>query len=157
MAIDTPAVTSGFLDDVKASLAAWRKAPGLPIVAAGLIVTSGLTASPHGNGAVLLALFVVGIISIGWIGTQLVWYRRAFAGAAMGIDELIQVTLRFVPRYFWLLCIAFLPLGAVIAVIAIKSHTPAVLQSPGGRLGLLAYISIVESIGTFVVPGLAFS
>src|SRR5258708_34273084 len=75
----------------------------------------------------------------------------------MSIDEVIQVALTFVPRYFLLLCLPFLPLGAVIAAIAIKSHTLSVLQSPGGRFGVLVYISIVGLFGTLFVPGLEFS
>jgi hypothetical protein len=157
VAIDTSATTDGFLGDVKASLAAWRRAPLLPIVAAALIAAYELTLTPHPSSLLFALGFGVGIFSVGWIGTQLVWYRRIFEGqAGMKLGELVQVTSRFIVPYFLLIFIAAVPGLAVLLVVGIRTHTLA-FSTPTGRAGVLAYIAFFQVIGTFVVPAVAFS
>ena len=155
--IDTPAATDAFLGDVKASLAAWRRAPLLPIVSAALIAVYELTMTPHPGSLLVLFGFAVGLVSIGWVGTQLVWYRRTFEGqAGMRLGELVQVTARFIAPYLLLLLIAAVPGFAVLLLVGIRAHTLA-FSTPTGRAGELAYIALVQAVGTFVVPAVAFS
>lgn len=143
-----------FVDDVKSSLAAWRQAPLLPIVAA-LLVVIELPSYGSWTAAVILP---VGFFGFGWLGTQLIWYQRAFEGESSNPRELIFLTWSFVARYFWLLCLASIPALVVLIPLAIsKLLASDSLRSPGGRIGLSAYIGVVLIVGTFMVPALAFS
>jgi hypothetical protein len=142
-----------FVDDVKASLAAWRKAPLLPIVAALLVVVE----LPFYGLWTIAVVIPVGLFALGWLGTQLVWYQGAFEGERSNPRELISVTWSFVARYFWLFCLALVPTFVVFVPLAIKKSFTADLQSPGGRIGLLAYVAVAGMVGTFMIPALAFS
>jgi len=142
-----------FVDDVKASLAAWRKAPLLPIVAALLVVVE----LPFYGLWTIAVVIPVGLFACGWLGTQMVWYKRAFEGERSNPRELISVTWSFVARYFWLFCLALVPTFVVFVPLAIKKSFTADLQSPGGRIGLLAYVAVAGMVGTFMIPALAFS
>jgi len=143
-----------FVDDVKSSLAAWRQAPLLPIVAALLVV---IELPSYGLWTIAVVL-PVGFFAIGWLGTQLIWYQRAFDGESSNPRELISLTWSFVARYFWLVCLASIPALVVFTALAItRLLTADTLGSPGGRIGVFAYIGVVGIVGTFVVPALAFS
>jgi hypothetical protein len=155
---DTPAATNGFLADVKASLAAWRRAPLLPIAAAVLIAVYELTQTPHPSSLVVFVGFAVGLFSIGWIGTQLVWYRRIFEDqVGMSLDDLVQVTLRFIIPYLLLSIVASVPAAAFLLLVGIETHSLAFVSTPSGRASLLAYVALLQAVGTFVLPAVAFS
>src|SRR2546430_7578428 len=97
--IEPPALADRFLDDVKASLEAWRKVLPLPIVT--LLVGAGaaVTVPSHGNFAILLVGLLFGFFSSGWLGTQFVCYRRAFEGEPTNLGELLPLTWTFIARY----------------------------------------------------------
>jgi hypothetical protein len=158
VAIDNLATTDGFPRDVKASLAAWPRAPLLPIVAAALIAAYELTRTPHPSSLLTFLGLAVGIVSIGWIGTQLVWYRRIFEGqGGMSLKDLVQVTVRFIVPYLLPIIIASVPGAAVLLLVGIETHSLAFVSTPSGRAALLAFIALVQVVGTFVVPAVAFS
>jgi len=143
-----------FVDDVKSSVNAWRQAPLLPIVAALFVV---IELPSYGLWTIAVAL-PIGFFGFGWLGTQLIWYQRAFNGESSNPRELISLTWSFVARYFWLVCLAWVPALAVFIALAIaKLLTADSLRSPGGRIGVFAYIGVVLMVGTFMVPALAFS
>jgi hypothetical protein len=143
-----------FVDDVKSSVAAWRHAPLLPIVAA-LLVVIELPSYDVWTPAVILP---IGFFAIGWLGTQLIWYQRAFDGRGSNPRELIPLTWGFVARYFWLVGLASIPIFVVFIPLAItKVFTADSLRSPDSRIGLFAYVAVVQMVGTFMVPALAFS
>ena len=143
-----------FVDDVKSSLAAWRQAPLLPIVAALLVV---IELPSYGLWTIAVVL-PVGFFAFGWLGTQLIWYQRAFNGESSNPRQVISLTWSFVARYFWLLCLASVPALALLIVLAItKLFTSDSFQSPGVRVGVFAYIGVAGMVGTFIVPALAFS
>ena len=77
-----------FVDDAKSSIAAWRKTPLLPIVAA-LLVVIELPSYALWTIAVVLP---VGFFAFGWLGTQLIWYQRAFDGESSNPRELFSLT-----------------------------------------------------------------
>jgi hypothetical protein len=106
----------------------------------------------------VFAGFAVGLVSIGWIGTQLVWYRRIFAGqGGMSVEDLVQVTFRFIVPYLLLSVIASLPGAAFLLLTGIKTHSLAFISTPSGRAALLAYVALLQAVGTFVFPAVAFS
>ena len=148
-------VTSdGFVDDVKSSLAAWRQAPLLPMVAALLVVVE----LPSYGLWTIAVVLPVGFFGIGWLGTELIWYKRAFDGESSNPRELISLTWSFVARYFWLVLLASIPALIVFTALAImKLLTADTFRAPGGRIGVFAYIGVALMVGTFMVPALAFS
>jgi hypothetical protein len=88
----------------------------------------------------------------------LIWYQRAFDGRGSNARELIPLTWGFVARYFWLVGLASIPISIVVVPLAITKLLAAdSLRSLDGRLGLNAYLAVVQIVGTFMVPALAFS
>jgi hypothetical protein len=155
VAIETPAVTDRFLEDVKASLGAWRKVLLLPVVTFLLAAGSAFTVPSRGNFAILLVGLLLGFFSFGWLGTQFICYRRAFDGEPTHLGELLPLTWTFIARYFRLYFLALLPL-VVLVFVAILWHTYSA-ESPGWRIGVLAYILAFDVAGTFINPTLAYS
>jgi hypothetical protein len=156
--IDSLPTTEGFVDDIKASLAAWRKEPLLPIITVLLaIVSSSSWLHPlFGNWAAVIVL-PVDLLLFGWLGTQFIWYQRAFEGRRFAPRELVPVTWSFVARYLGLYVFAFVPIFILFVILTIGWHTLAGLQSPTGRIGVLAYVLAIEVPSTFMAPALAFS
>lgn len=157
MAIETGATADLFVDDTKASLAAWRKAPLLPIVTALIGLIPAFDVRPEYGYWTPAFIFLTAFLAAGWLGTQLVWYQRVFDGKRLQTGDLIPLTWSFIARYVWLFCLASIPPFVVLLVLAIKWHTLVFVGSPGGRLGLLAYVLVVQMVGTFMSPALAFS
>jgi hypothetical protein len=157
VAIETPSPTDPFFDDVRATFDAWRAAPGLPIVAVILVVLSTISATPGRNPLILLALFAAGILNLGWLGTQLVWYQRVFDGQRLDFRELLPLTWSFVARYLVLLCLPAVLAAIALVLIALTWHSLDVLKSFGGRAAIALFIAIFQVIGTFIVPALAYT
>jgi len=155
VAIETPANTDWFIDDVKASLEAWRRVLPLPIITLLLAVGAAVTMPSHGNFAIFLVGLVLGFLSLGWLGTQFICYRRAFDGEPTRSGELLSLTWTFIARYVRLYFLALMPL-LVLVLIAIRWHTYS-SESPGWRLGFLAYVLVFAVAGTFINPTLAYS
>jgi len=153
VAIETS--VSAFVDDITASLAAWRKGPLLPIVT--LVLTAGnvLTLPSHDSFPILLARLLLGFFSFGWFGTQFIWYQRAFDGQPIHSRELFPVTWSFIARYVRLYFLALFPL-LVFVFVAVVWHT-FTFESPGWRIGVLLLVLVFDIAATFINPALAFS
>jgi len=152
--IETPATTDAFLDDIRASLATWRKVPLLPIVTAAVALIYAVTVPSNGFPIFVVGL-LIGFFSFGWLGTQFIWYRAAFDGQPIHSGELIPLTWSFLARYFWLYFLALIPLFVLVAV-AIHWRTWDA-TSPGWRIGVLAYVLVLSIVLTFINPTLAFT
>jgi hypothetical protein len=153
------AVTAeGFVGDVKASLAAWGKAPLLPVVSTVIGLISVFDVRPefgYWNPAII---FLAGFLAAGWLGTELTWYRRTFSGLPLQRGELIPLTWSFVARYVWLSSLAVIPLVVLgLVLVATRSFTPDGLNSAAGHGALIAYFLVVGMVGTFMIPALAFT
>ena len=155
MEIGTPALADRFLDDVKASLEAWRKDLPLPIVTLLLAAGVAVTMPSHGNFAILLVGLVLGLFSFGWFGTQFVRYRQAFNGQPAHLGELLPMTWTFIARYVRLYFLALIPLF-VLVFTAIRWHTFS-FESLSWRISVTAYIVVLDVAGTFISPTLAYS
>jgi hypothetical protein len=150
--------TEGFVDDVKASLAAWGKAPLLPVVATVIGLISVFDVRPEFGYWTPAIIVLVGFFAAGWLGTELTWYRRTFSGLPFKRGELIPLTWTFIARYVWLLSLAVIPLVvAGLALVATRSFSLDSLNSPAGHGTLLAYFLVVGMVGTFMIPALAFT
>lgn len=145
-----------FLDDVGRSLAVWRKSPFLPAITAILAGGTAATAGPtHGNLAVLAAGLAVGLFYFGWVGTQFVWYQRAFEGQSVQAGEIFSLTWSFMARYVRLYLLGLVPV-LLLVFVAVRWRTFA-FESPGWRVGMLAYLLAFDVASAFVNPTLAFS
>jgi hypothetical protein len=153
--IEAPATTDVFLDDIKASVAAWREVPLLPIVTALIGLTFAAIPPSHGSFPIFLVGLSIGLCSVGWLGTQFILYRRAFDGQPAHLNELIPLTWSFIARYFTLYFVALIPLS-VLVVVAIYTRTWGA-TSPGWRIGVLAYVVVLTIVLTFISPALAFA
>src|SRR5258705_11242116 len=110
-------VDDRFIDDLRASVSAWGKAPLLPV----LTVLIGVGREPArrtllGDWAQVIT-FGLGLVSIGWLGTQMIWYQRVFDGQNLHPRELIPVTLRFILRYFLLFALLLIPVAPLAALL----------------------------------------
>jgi hypothetical protein len=151
-------VDDRFVDDLKASLSAWRKEPLLPTLTTVLAIVStpSVLRPLFGKWAAIVDL-PIGLLLLGWFGTQFTWYQRTFGGERLGPNELIPLTWSFVARYCCLYFLALIPVVPLFLVLVIQWHALADLLSPSGYVGLLAYLLILQIVSTFMAPALAFS
>jgi hypothetical protein len=56
-----------------------------------------------------------------------------------------------------LIIIASVPAAAFLLLVGIETHSLAFVSTPSGRAALLAYVALLQAVGTFVVPAVAFS
>lgn len=66
-----------FRGDLKLALAAWGKAPALPLISL-VIAALGFVPPPW-------AFFLIpaSIVGAGWVGTERIWYLRVFRGGSV--------------------------------------------------------------------------
>jgi hypothetical protein len=154
VAHETYSAIDSFPDELRASLAAWRTAPVLPIGGVAVVILSELVP----RGAYLPFGFAIGLFSFGWLGTQLVWYRQVFEEQPVRLGQLIPLTWSFIARYFWLLMLTVIP-PIIVAVpfAAARSIKADSLNSLGVRTAIVVYLAVVVALGTFMFPALAFS
>lgn len=155
VAVETPTGADAFLDDIRASWATWRNIPLLPVVTAGVALISAVTVPSHGSFPVLVAGISIGLFSLGLLGTQFIWYRRAFDRQPVHAGELIPLTSGFIARYFSLYFLAAVPLVAPLVVAIYTRAFDA--ASPVWRIGPLIYFLVLAIPLTFVNPSLAFA
>jgi hypothetical protein len=151
-------VDDRFVHDLKASVSAWGKAPFLPV----LTVLLGVVPEPArrtllGDWAQVIT-FGLGLLSIGWLGTQMIWYQRVFDGQSLHPRELIPVTVRFILRYFLLFALLLIPAATLAALLWFFVRFRAdSFQSPAGRGSLVVLIVVLQIAVTFIIPALAYS
>lgn len=147
-----------FVHDLKASISAWRNAPLLPVLTVLLAVVPEPARRTFVGDWVQAITFGLGLLSIGWLGTQMIWYQRVFDGQNLHPRELIPVTLRFILRYFLLFALLLIPVAALAALLWFFVRLRAdSIQSPAGRVSLIVVIVLLQIAGTFIIPALAYS
>jgi hypothetical protein len=82
-----------FGEDVAVSLGAWEKAPALPAITVVLGVAFDIPRLV-GPGAALISL-PAGLLLVGWVGTQRIWYLRLFRGKQLVRHEIWPFTWAF--------------------------------------------------------------
>lgn len=150
--------TSGrqeFWSDLKLALSAWGKAPALPLVS---VLFTALIYLPSPWNLFFLPVM---IISLGWPGTERIWYLRIFRGLPVTAGELWRLTRAFILRYLFLGLAVFLPL-LVIAFIAgsvtAGEFGPRPDPAPPGFLIPISLGLVLLQIAlTFVTQALAYS
>jgi hypothetical protein len=100
----------------------------------------------------------IGFVSLGWIGTQLTWYQRIFDGRHVRTSELIPLTWSFIARYVRLFSLLVLAILIVVIPFALLERPGfEILRSTSGRVGLIVFFVVVQVVGTFILPALAYS
>ncbi len=137
---------TGFRADLGQAARAWRLEPRIIGIAAAL----GLAASaPDPWSLLLLPAF---LFSIGWQGTQLMFYLRAYRGLPILSVELWRFTWSFLGRFFILGLVASVPLiAALVTYVLVTGRVDAVatILTVGGAAVTAAVI--------FLQPPLAYS
>jgi hypothetical protein len=150
---ESQSATDVFVADLNASFGVWRAQPALPIASLLLALAIEIPGAlgrghTHSGWRTVGGLFT--IVWFGWVGTERLWYLRAFRGRRVELRELRALTWAYLGRFLALGFLVGLPLGLVI--------WPLFLARPAGYLLVFAGISLVLDIGgTFVTPALAFS
>jgi hypothetical protein len=147
---------SEFKADLRASADAWRAAPLLPLISIGLASAVHIP-EPWWWLALPALLF-----SLGWPGSERIWYLRIFRGEAMSLRELWRLTGAFVWRFVRLALVA-----AVALVPVLITELPSWLDDPENAEDVLARtpawiamafgMIVVYFALTFVTPALSFS
>ena len=137
---------TGFRADLGRAARAWSLEPKIVAISAAL----GLVASaPDPWSWLLLPAF---LFSIGWQGTQLMFYLRAYRGLPILSGELWRFTWSFLGRFFVLGLVASMPLlAALVTYVLVTGRTDAAatILTFGGAAVTAAVI--------FLQPPLAYS
>ncbi len=146
-----------FWNDLKLALSAWGKAPALPAVS--LLLAALIYAPiPLPWNLVVVPLMV---ISLGWLGTERVWYLRIYRDLPVSANELWKLTRSFILRYFFLGLLLLLPLlliGFVAGLITADDFGPRPNPLPIGFLISISIGVILSQMAlTFVTQALAYS
>src|SRR5438309_2286221 len=121
MQLDTsarPAASSRFRADLAQSGAVWTRNPGLPLATLALAVASELLVRLDGRVAYGPLGLVSAALMAGWVGTQRIWYLRAFRSERISGRELVSLTAAFLPRFVVLGALVTLPNLVLITVLA---------------------------------------
>lgn len=145
---------SQFRSDLSASAVACASAPWLLVIT--VVIQAGpvaLDAAARNRSLAFLATVagIVELLTIGFYGTQRVWLFRLYRDRGLSLAEGWTLTKDYFRRFFSLAVRVFLPVGVVIAAVAISTRdTTAILVTAG----VMSYV--LDTLLTFVVPELTF-
>src|SRR5436309_3811418 len=144
-----------FRDDLRASVAAWRQAPALPILYVTVLVVGVLPAlvhDPQAAGGISILLLPVALFAVGFRGTARIWYLQVWTGEKMSAGQVWSTSWRLLGRMVVLGLLILIP-GAVLFVLLYAAIRPAgfsrltTVSISGGAVSFIADIVL-----TFVVP-----
>lgn len=136
-------------DDLVASLRAWWRDPPLPLVS--LVVLVGFNLVPLGGLGGWFGI-ILGVLGLGWQGTERLWYRRVFDGTGVSVTELWLATWRYFPRFLvmsLLVVLSIFPVWVVAQLVGVATSTVLLV--------LAVAMAIAAVFLTFVLPALAFT
>lgn len=140
-----------FCDDFSASWRAWRRVPGLPLTTVGLVVVErALWEATRETAWFSIPAVVLGIVALGFYGTQRIWYLRGFRNDRLQRGELWSLTRAFLGRFFVLGLLTSL-VGAPITIVA------ANVDGAGRVVAIVGWSLVLDFSLTFVTPAVAFS
>jgi len=135
-----------FLRDFLASLRVWRHHPALPFLST---LIWAVPAFFPDDAAFLVVDLPILLFSAGWVGTERIWYLRAFRRGSIRPREVWTLTWAFVGRFVrlgLLILVSFLP------VLAIAYWNPSLLTL------LIALFALpIDMALTFVTPALSYT
>lgn len=130
-----------FVSDLRRTFAAWRAQPLLPLSVLALSAVLGFADGP----LVLLALPAM-VFYVGFLGTQRVWYTRAWKGRGLAPGESVRLSLELFGSYF------------ALALLVLTVSLPAylLLFFPLGEVPARVAVALTfDVLGTFVTSALA--
>ncbi len=142
-----------FRADLGASLAVWSSEPKLPLwtlaLALAIEIPTAVGRQPGYPGLAFVAL-PFELILVGWVGTQRIWYLRAFRGKTMGPGEASRFTKAFFGPFF--------VLDLLVGLILIVPFGALLRIRPTGTVFYVAVLTVLmDVLLTFVTPALAYS
>lgn len=159
----------GFVADLERAAGAMARSPFLVLasLAPGVLFAVALQLrSPGQKGFRIVIELAAELAMVGFVGTQRIWFLRAYRGAPTKPAEVARLTAGFFPRF----ALLGLPAGTVIVVGVSLANALArspVNRGPGpvgaahggliGRVSDLVIILAIDVAWTFVVPALALS
>jgi hypothetical protein len=121
----------------------------LPVVS--LVVLFGIGLLPAGGPGGLIGA-ILGLLGLGWLGTERLWYRRIFDGIGISVAELWSATWRYFPRF-----LIFSLLGAVVLVPTVVWTLIKGEFTDATAFALSVSLAIASVLVTFMLPALAFT
>jgi len=144
-----------YLYDLRWSVRAWARAPWFVVLA--VVLQGGLVALA---GKVIALVLPLELFLAGFVGTERIFYLRAYRGERLYWREVLPMTWRFLGRFVVLGLIVSIPAGVLYVIVDIATR-PALHHHFGltiwSRITLLVFGMVLDVLLTFVVPALAFS
>ena len=158
---ELPVDQARFVDDVRAALDVWKRFPALPLLTTGFAVLTAVSSS-RWAGAPLIGL--IALVFVAWVGSERLWYLRAFTGRSLSPRAAVRASLSYWGRFF---CLTLW-----VSLLTIPLFVPAVVY--GGffdqevidgkediALWALVYLAIgtliIDFLLTFVTPAIVFN
>jgi hypothetical protein len=146
---------SEFGSDVRAAATAVLAAPSLLVttLAVGVVPAVLDAAGRHRSLAFLETIgTIIGLLTIGFYGTQRVWLLRLYRGQALAAPEVWALTRGYFRRFAALGIRVFWPVAILmIAVVLVTRNLAALLIA----IAVMSYV--LDTLLTFVVPELTFT
>lgn len=161
-----PPALSEFAQDLNLAVKAWRTAPFLPLFSCVIaLLQAGLVSLDVSDSPPLallgwLASLALGFFWLGSLGTERLWYLKAFREEPFGLRLALLVSLRFVGRFFRL-GLAMLWRFAILWLLIVVLFIFA--RRGGGSLPLWYYAVTfllglpMSAILTFAAPALVYT
>lgn len=141
-------------NDLAQSAAALSAQPLLVAITLGLLLVPLLLSGPIAILALPFALF-----EVGFVGTQRIWFLRAFRGQPFRTDEIWSLSVRFFGRMFVLGVVTSLLAALVVFPVVFVTQVPGRLVAlPMSFVMAGAVVTLLVDVAlTFVVPALAYT
>jgi hypothetical protein len=156
-----PPADAQFIEDIARAFSVWRSVPALPLITVTFAVCAAWSTS-WWTGHVVAA--IVSIVFLGWVGSERLWYLRAFTGRRLSVRAALSVSFSYWPR---LLCLGLLvgvvtiPLSIPITIAAVSAGTDGSARHAQLGVGWLIYSAalslLIDFTLTFVTPALIYT
>lgn len=166
-----PAGAADPIGDLARAWRVWRRHPGLPLGSAAVAAAVALSAAPGPAGGLGT---LVALLTVGWVGTERLWYLRAWHADGLRAGALAPATLRYLGRFLLLglgagVAYVLLALPAIVAVVrrAVQAAQDAAasgstVETDGlvplwSTAWLVGAVLVLDVLGTFITPALVYS
>ena len=155
-----------FEGDLRRALRVWREQPALPLLTTAFAIVTALAASEFVGPAVTGLAGVLGLVFLGYVGAERLWYLRAFTGRQLGPGAAVHASFGYWGRFVrlgLLLLLVSIPLYAPVTAVLLDVGQEA--RASGGEpdlpLWAALYVGLVSLVIdfalTFVTPALVFN
>lgn len=130
----------------------WKRSPGLPLLTLALLVTqSVLSVAARDHAVLIIGIIAVGLVALGFGGTQRIWYLRGFRRDRLAADEIGPLTFAFLGRFI------VLGLLVMLVLVPVSAVARGVLDTTGIVITSVVLGLIMDFALTFVTPALTFT